>query len=176
MEIKVNNSTLKLIDGDITEMDSDAIVNAANAKLILGGGLAGAIREKGGPEIQQECSKIGRTSVGKAVITSGGNLKAKYVIHAVGPQMGEGNEDEKLKNATLNSLKVAELNNLESIALPAISTGIFGFPIKRCAEIMLQTTINYLKNNTSLKEVVFCLFGSESYNVFENQLKRERQK
>jgi len=176
MEIKVNNSTLKLIDGDITEMDSDAIVNAANAKLILGGGVAGAIREKGGPEIQQQCSKIGRTSVGKAVITTAGNLKAKYVIHAVGPKMGEGNEEENLKNATLNSLKLADLNNLESIALPAISTGIFRFPIKRCAEIMLQTTINYLKNNTSLKEVVFCLFGSKSYNVFENQLKKETEK
>ncbi len=104
------------------------------------------------------------------MITTGGNLKAKYVIHAVGPRMGEGNEDEKLKNATLNSLKVAEENHLKSIAFPAISTGIFGFPIEKCAEIMLKTTVDYLKGQTGLQKVMFCLFGQESYKVFENQL------
>jgi O-acetyl-ADP-ribose deacetylase (regulator of RNase III) len=171
MRIKINNSILELIEGDITEMQTDAIVNAANARLIMGGGVAGAIRRKGGPKIQEECNKIGGTYVGGAVITTAGNLKAKHVIHAVGPQMGEGNEDQKLKNATLNSLKLADEHYLKSISFPAISTGIFGFPIQRCAEIMLRTAINYLKSQTGLEKVVFCLFGQDSYKVFENQLK-----
>jgi O-acetyl-ADP-ribose deacetylase (regulator of RNase III) len=176
MKVNISNRVLELLDGDLTEMDTDAVVNAANAQLILGGGVAGAIKRKGGPEIQAECNKIGGTLVGGAVITTAGNLKAKHVIHAVGPRMGEGDEDEKLKNATLNSLKVADENNLKSIAFPAISTGIFGFPIGRCAEIMLQTTIDYLKGKTGLERVVFCLFGSKSYEVFENQLKKETSK
>ncbi|MHC4640865.1 MAG: macro domain-containing protein [Planctomycetota bacterium] len=157
-------------------MQTDAIVNAANAQLVLGGGVAGAIRTKGGPKIQEQCNKIGGTYVGGAVITTGGNLKAKHVIHAVGPRMGEGNEDEKLKNATLNSLKVADENHLKNISFPAISTGIFGFPIQRCAEIMLKTTIDYLKSQTSLERIVFCLFGQDSYQVFENQLQQEVSK
>lgn len=176
MKVDIENHVLELSEGDITEMQTDAIVNAANAQLVLGGGVAGAIRKKGGPEIQKECDKIGGTFVGGAVITTGGNLKAKYVIHAVGPRMGEGNEDEKLKNATLNSLKVADENNLKSIAFPAISTGIFGFPIKRCADIMLKTAIDYLKSQTELQRIVFCLFGQESYKVFENQLSQQISK
>ena len=162
-----------MVEGDITEVQSDAIVNAANAHLTLGGGVAGAIRRKGGPEIQKECNKIGGTFVGGAVITTGGNLKARYVIHAVGPRMGEGDEDQKLKNATLNSLKLADQNNLQSIAFPAISSGIFGFPIQRCSEIMLKTTIDYLKGQTGLEKVTFCLFGQDSYEVFANQLRQE---
>jgi O-acetyl-ADP-ribose deacetylase (regulator of RNase III) len=154
-------------------MDTDAIVNAANARLILGGGVAGAINRKGGPKIQEECNKIGGTFVGGAVITTGGNLKAKHVIHAVGPRMGEGDEDLKLKNATLNSLKVADENTLKSISFPAISTGIFGFPIGRCAEIMLKITIDYLKGQTGLEKVVFCLFGTDNYEVFAHQLEKE---
>ncbi|MCL0087729.1 macro domain-containing protein, partial [Dehalococcoidia bacterium] len=105
--------------------------------------------------------------------TGGGNLKAKYVIHAVGPRMGEGDEDEKLRNATLNSLKLADENNLTSIAFPAISTGIFGFPMDRAARIMLNTAINYLKGETNLKKVIFCLFGKDSLNVFEKELKAQ---
>lgn len=173
MEAKIGNSVLGLVEGDITEMQTEAIVNAANARLILGGGVAGAIRRRGGPKIQQECNQAGGTFVGGAVKTTGGSLKAKYVIHAVGPQMGEGNEDEKLKNATLNSLKLADDSNIKSISFPAISTGVFGFPIKRCAGIMLQTTIEYLKSGTSIEKVVFCLFGQDSYEVFEKQLKEE---
>jgi len=170
MKADIGNSVLELVDGDITGMDTDAIVNAANDRLIMGGGVAGAIRRKGGPAIQEECNKIGGTFVGGAVITTGGNLKAKYVIHAVGPQMGEGDEDNKLKNATLNSLRMADKHNLKSIAFPAISAGIFGFPIERCAEIMIRTTIKYLKGQTDLERTVFCLFGRESYEVFEKQL------
>ena len=172
MKVNVAGRTLELIEGDITEMDTDAIVNAANAQLVLGGGVAGAIRRKGGPEIQAECDKIGGTFVGGAVITTGGKLKAKHVIHAVGPRMGEGDEDAKLRNATLNSLKVAEENGLKSVAFPAISTGIFGFPIQRCAEIMLETTAEYLGGKTGLERVVFCLFGQDSYDVFAGRLER----
>jgi O-acetyl-ADP-ribose deacetylase (regulator of RNase III) len=173
VKVDIEQHVLELIEGDITEMHTDAIVNAANSQLVLGGGVAGAIRKKGGPKIQEQCNKIGGTFVGGAVITTGGNLKAKHVIHAVGPRMGEGNEDEKLKNATLNSLKVADKNHLKSISFPAISAGIFGFPIKRCAEIMLETTIDYLKGQTSLERIIFCLFGQDSYQVFENQLQQE---
>jgi len=173
MKVDINNSVLELQDGDITEMQTDAIVNAANERLILGAGVAGAIRTKGGPEIQDECNKIGGTFVGGAVITTAGKLKAKHVIHAVGPRAGEGNENEKLKNATLSSLKLADENNLKSISFPAISAGIFGFPIKSCAEIMLKTTIEYLNGQTQLQKVIFCLFGNDSYQVFAKQLKQE---
>ncbi|MHC4121413.1 MAG: macro domain-containing protein [Planctomycetota bacterium] len=176
MNKKIGNSVLELCDGDITEMETDAVVNAANARLVMGGGVAGAIRKKGGPSIQADCDRIGGTFVGGAVITTAGNLKARHVIHAVGPRMGEGNEDEKLKNATLNSLKVADENNLRSISFPAISAGIFGFPIDRCARIMLETTIGYLKGRTGLEKVVFCLFGRDSYEVFASQLEQETSK
>lgn len=176
MKANIGDSILELVEGDITELQTDAIVNAANAQLILGGGVAGAIRRKGGPTIQQECNKTGGTFVGGAVITTGGNLKAKHVIHAVGPRMGEGDEDLKLRNATLNSLKVADDNNLKSISFPAISTGVFGFPIQRCAEIMLKTTIDYLNGQTGLEKVIFCLFGQDAYQVFANQLHQEMAK
>ncbi|MDH4221818.1 MAG: macro domain-containing protein, partial [Candidatus Bathyarchaeota archaeon] len=155
MKTKINKTILELTQGDITDLDADAIVNAANTALQLGGGVAGAIRRKGGPKIQEECNKIGGTHVGGAVITTGGNLKAKYVIHAVGPRHGEEHEDEKLKDATLNSLILADKNNLKSIAFPAISTGIFGFPKDQCATIMLSTTIAYLEGFTKLEKVVY---------------------
>ncbi len=172
MEKRVGGAILEVSQCDITEMDTDAIVNAANAQLILGAGVASAIKTKGGPKIQEECDAIGGTFVGGVVITTGGNLKAKHVIHAVGPRMGEGDEDEKLKNATLNSLKIADENNLTSITFPAISTGIFGFPKERCAHLMLQTVIDYLKGDTGLKRVVFCLHGASSFDIFSDTLER----
>jgi len=161
---------LELTKGDITDMDTDAIVNAANTALQLGGGVAGAIRRKGGPKIQEECNKIGGTHVGGAVMTTGGKLKAKYVIHAVGPRHGEEHEDEKLKDATLNSLILADKNNLKSIAFPAISTGIFGFPKDRCATIMLSTTIAYLEGPTKLEKVVYCLYDQNTFEIFKSTL------
>jgi O-acetyl-ADP-ribose deacetylase len=169
--LKINNSTIELVEGDITELSVDAIVNPANAQLILGGGVAGAIKRKGGVSIQRECDEIGSISVGQAVITTAGNLKAKYVIHAVGPMMGEGNEDEKLKNATLNSLKVAEENKLESIVFPAISTGIFGYPIDRCANIMLRTAYDFLKSMDLELRVIFCLYDYSAFDVFEQEIR-----
>jgi O-acetyl-ADP-ribose deacetylase (regulator of RNase III) len=158
------------MEGDITELDVDAIVNAANAQLILGGGVAGAIRDKGGSSIQEECLKAGGSYVGEAVITGAGNLKSKHVIHAVGPRMGEGDEDSKLENATQNTLQVAIDNKLNSVAFPAISTGIFGFPIERCAEIMISTTKRFLEKNEAPTYVIFCLWGEDNYKIFEKNL------
>ena len=171
-ETKIRDRIIEIKKGDITEQDTDAIVNAANAQLVLGAGVAGAIRMKGGPAIQAECNRIGGSYVGGAVITTGGNLRARHVIHAVGPKMGEGNEDEKLRNATVNSLKVADGAQLKSIAFPAISTGIFGYPIERCAQIMLSAAARYLQADTSLERIVFVLFTVEDFCVFEKTLKR----
>ncbi len=168
--MKINKSSLELIVEDITELSTDAIVNAANASLVLGGGVAGAIRKRGGSKIQEECNRVGGTVVGGAVITSGGDLAAKYVIHAVGPRFGDEHADEKLKEATLNSLILADKYHLNSIAFPAISTGIFGFPKDRCATIMLFTTIAYLDGPTRLKRVVFCLYDKATCEIFEQKL------
>ncbi len=167
MRIQINQSEVVLIQGDITESDTDAIVNAANSELILGGGVAGAIRKKGGPTIQQECDAIGECPVGGAVITSGGNLNARYVIHAVGPRWGEGDEENKLHNATLNSLKRADEKGLRSIAFPALSTGIFGFPMDLAAKIMIQTVRGYLSQNTGIQRVVFLLFDEKGFIMFK---------
>ena len=176
MKAKINNTLLELVQGDITDQTADAIVNAANAALLMGGGVAGAIRRRGGPAIQEECNSIGGTYVGGAVITTGGNLPAKYVIHAVGPVHGDDHEDEKLKDATLNSLKLADKNHLRSIVFPAISTGIFGFPKKRCTTIMLSTTIAYLEGPTGLEQVVYCLYDNETLKIFEDALQSLTQK
>ncbi|MEW5723490.1 MAG: macro domain-containing protein [Thermodesulfobacteriota bacterium] len=170
MKTVIGRTVLEILQGDITEMDTKAIVNAANAQLVLGAGVAGAIRTKGGPSIQEECNRIGGTYVGGAVITGAGRLKAEYVIHAVGPRQGEGDEDRKLRDATLNSLRRAEENNIESIAFPAISTGIFGFPLDRAATIMLGAAKEHLSGPTGLKRVVFCLFGQEAFDVFAAEL------
>lgn len=173
MKATLTHGSIELIHGDITDLATDAIVNAANAQLVLGGGVAGAIRKKGGPSIQEECKRIGGTFVGGAVITGAGRLKAHYVIHAVGPRQGEGNEDEKLLNATRNSLKVALDNDLKSIAFPALSTGIFGFPVERCARLMLRTCIHHLQGQPALELIVFSLFDTASFTVFQQELKRQ---
>ena len=174
MEAKVNDRVLLLVEGDITEQDTDAIVNAANQHLQLGSGVAGAIRHKGGPSIQRECDEIGYCPVGTAAITGGGTLRARYVIHAVGPHGGDLNADEKLANATSASLHLAEKQQLESIAFPAISTGVFGYPIEKCAQIILSTAIQHLRNSdTQLQKIVFCLFGIDAYQVFERELHKQ---
>jgi O-acetyl-ADP-ribose deacetylase (regulator of RNase III) len=165
-------SSIKLVKKDITEMKTSAIVNPANKYLKLGGGVAGAIRKKGGVIIQKECDKIGGADVGTAVITTGGALTAKYVIHAVGPCMGEGNEDEKLRKATINSLKLADKYKLDSISFPAISTGIFGFPMQRCAYIMLDTVYTYLQQETHIQRVFFCLFDQDSLSIFQKEYRK----
>lgn len=168
MRRTINGVVVELIQGDITELATDAIVNAANESLQMGGGVAGAIRRRGGPAIQRECDNIGGTSVGNAVITTGGNLKARYVIHTVGPRWGEGDEDRKLGQAILNALKLADGRHLRTIAIPAISTGIFGFPKDRAARILLSTTVDYIKRGgTQLRRIVFCLFDPQALSIFE---------
>lgn len=169
--LEIDGKIVELVKGDITDLEVDVIVNAANSSLKMGGGVAGAILRKGGRIIQEECDKIGYCPVGGAVITSAGKLKAKYVIHAVGPRMGEGDEDTKLRNATLNSLELADKYKVESIAFPAISTGIFGYPKDRCADIMLSTIVKYLsEKKTNLRKVILCLYDDETYRIFEAKL------
>ena len=166
MQKNIGNSSIELIVQDITDLEVDAIVNPANCFLRLGGGVAGAIRRKGGESIQRECDAIGKINVGEAVITTAGKLNAEYVIHAVGPRMGEGDEDSKLLNATLNSLDLAVEKKFKIISFPAISTGIFGYPMERCANVMLTTTAGYLKNNPVGLKVIFCLYDSDAYEIF----------
>ena len=171
MEYKAGKTTIRLIVGDITRCRSDAIVNAANSALQLGGGVAGAIRRAGGESIQRECDSIGGTPVGTAVITGGGRLTARYVIHAVGPRQGEGEEVRKLAGATRASLEIADRHGLESVALPAVSSGIFGVPLEDCARAMLGATVEYLNSGEhSLREVLFCLFDKNALEVFEAAL------
>ena len=176
MEKTVGTSVVGIVQGDITEMKTEAIVNAANARLAHGGGVAGAIVRKGGQVIQEESHRWvqehGTVKVGTAAITTAGELKATYVIHAVGPRMGEGDEDNKLKGATLNSLRLADTHGLRSIAFPAISTGIFGYPLDRCADIMLSNTVEYLKGETRLERVVFCLWDKKAFDTFKRTLER----
>ena len=171
-ELVINGNKLRLIKENIALLDVEAIVNAANRSLILGAGVAGAIRSFGGTTIQEECNKIGPIEVGEAVITGGGNLNAKYIIHAAGPVYGEGDEANKLARATLNSLKISNKKEIKSIAFPAISTGIFHFPLQKCSEIMLKVAAEFLRNNEYPKEIIFCLYKDKAYSIFENSLEK----
>lgn len=165
----VPGKILKIIQGDITEEKVDAIVNAANSYLKHGGGVAGAIVRKGGQIIQEESDRIGFVSTGKAVLTGAGKLPAKYIIHAVGPRWGEGDEDSKLESAVKNSLLLAEDNQFFSISLPAISSGIFGFPKDRCAKIILKSIREYIKEHPdgTLNEIRVCLFNGQMIEIFK---------
>ena len=170
--VTLDRTQLELVEGDITALEVDAIVNAANEQLQLGSGVAGAIRQKGGPTIQEECNRIGGTAVGTAVMTGAGNLKARQVIHTVGPRMGEGDEDKKLASAVRAALALADRRGMRSIAIPAISTGNFGFPVDRAARIMLTEIHRYLQGGTKLERVVICLFGGEAFGAFRRELRR----
>ncbi|MFZ2061621.1 MAG: macro domain-containing protein [Candidatus Binatus sp.] len=159
-----------LRQGDLTEADVDAIVNAANNGLMLGGGVAGAIRVKGGPAIQQECDKIGTIPLGEAAITGAGRLRARHVIHAASMRLGESTSEAKLRAATRNSLMRANENSLKTIAFPAIGTGIAGFPIERCGQVMLEEARAHLSGQTTLERVEFVLYDRRSLEVFERVL------
>lgn len=170
-EHKIEGKTLRLVQGDITERDVDAIVNAANSRLQHGGGVAGAIVRKGGQIIQEESNKIGFVPVGSAAITTAGKLPARLVIHAVGPRMGEGDEDNKLRSAVLSSLRLASEKGLSSISIPAISSGIFGFPKDRCAKILVGEGVRFLKENkeSSLQTVEFCIYDDLTLSHFKRE-------
>ena len=158
---------IELLQGDLTEMDVDAIVNAANNDLKLGGGVAGAIRRKGGDSIQRECDEIGAIPIGGAAITSGGKLRARHVIHAASMQLGGATTAHALRGSTAHSLRIAAENGLRSIAFPAVGTGIAGFPLPDCARIMLREAVEHLKGPTSLEKIYFVLFDSDALKEFE---------
>lgn len=171
-ELKVKDKTIKVILGDITEEETDAIVNAANTKLKHGGGVAGAIVRKGGKIIQEESDRIGYCPTGSAVYTSAGNLKAKYVIHAVGPVWGEGEEERKLRSAIRSALKLATELKLQSIAIPAISTGIFGYPKREGTYVILDEIVKFLKDEaTTIKEVHLTNIDKETCDYFVEHAK-----
>jgi len=173
-EREVNNKKLRLVQGDITARDVDAIVNAANSHLQHGGGVAGAIVRKGGQVIQDESDRIGYTPVGTAVITGAGKLPAKFVIHTVGPRMGEGDEGNKLQNAVKSTLTLATQKGLKSVSMPAISSGIFGFPKDRCAKILVGESANFLKSNpkTSLEVIEFCVYDDNTMEHFKREFEK----
>jgi O-acetyl-ADP-ribose deacetylase (regulator of RNase III) len=181
-----NNKVLRLVKGDMTQRNVDAIVNAANSYLKHGGGVAAAIVKKGGAIIQEESDKTvagrGLVPVGSAVITSAGKLPCKAVIHTVGPRMGEGNEDYKLRKAVRSSLILASEKGFRSISMPAISSGIFGFPKDRCAKILVEESKSFLQGNNDddsnnnnnntisiLHIIELCIFDSETLDYFKNQ-------
>ena len=176
-EVNINQAKLSLIEGDITKQATDAIVNAANPSLMGGGGVDGAIHRAGGPAILEECRQIvsrqGRLPTGKAVITTAGNLKAKNVIHTVGPvwRGGKQGESSLLVSAYRESLKVAEENNLSSVSFPSISTGAYGYPVAEAAKAAISTVASFLKEHAaSLREVVFVLFDHATFEAYSSVL------
>ncbi|MDW3605448.1 MAG: macro domain-containing protein [Nitrososphaeraceae archaeon] len=178
-EIRMSNDKIiiRLIKGDITDQNVDVIVNPANSYLKHGGGVAGAIVRKGGKIIQTESDKIDFVPVGSSVITTSGELPCQAIIHTVGPKMGEGNEDFKLSKSLHSSLSLASDHNYKSISIPAISSGIFGFPKDRCANILLDESIKFLQNNnTTLETIEFCIIDDETLFHFKNKFKNLKKK
>lgn len=178
-EIKIKGGRmLKLVEGDITERNVDVIVNPANSYLQHGGGVAGTIVRKGGSIIQEESDKIGFLQVGSSAITSSGALPCKAIIHTVGPRIGEGYEDEKLSKAINSCLQLGFQKGFESMSIPAISSGVFGFPKDRCAKILVNETISFLKNlenlSTGIKLVEFCIHGKDTLQAFQYEFKKSK--
>lgn len=158
---------ITLIEGDLTEQDVDAIVNAANSQLILGAGVAGVIREKGGPTIQQECDQIGPIEVGSAAVTGAGNLVARHIVHAAGMSVGGVADEQSVRAALRASLALGAERGFRSIAVPAIGTGIGGFALQRCAEVSFEEARRHLAGETCVDEIRFVLFGEPAFRVFE---------
>ncbi|MGH7948435.1 MAG: macro domain-containing protein [Candidatus Binataceae bacterium] len=164
-------SKVILRQGDITDAAVDAIVNASNNDLQLGGGVAGAIRRKGGASIQEECDRIGTIALGEAAVTGGGNLRARHVIHAASMQLGGGTSEANLRASTRNSLVRAAELKLESMAFPAIGTGIAGFPLDRCAQVMLEEIRAHLTAGSPLKRVELVLYDDAALSAFEREFR-----
>lgn len=161
---------IEVMQGDLTEQAVDAIVNAANNQLILGGGVAGAIARKGGPTIQEECDRQGAIQVGEAAITGAGNLPARYVIHAASMSLGGRATAESLRSSVAHSLQLAEAHGIHSIAFPAVGMGIAGFPVSEGSKLMMETLKAYLDAGSQLQLVRFCLFDSATYEAFQQAL------
>jgi len=168
-------ASIRLILGDITEQEVDAIVNAANTSLLGGGGVDGAIHRAAGPRLLEECRKLGGCPTGQAKITTGGNLPASFVIHTVGPiwRGGENREDQQLRECYLNSMKLAEQNGVRTIAFPSISTGAYGFPIERAARIAVSAVRESLDRMPRVQTVLFVCFSQSDYDVYQEALERE---
>lgn len=173
MSWKVANTQIEVVEGDLIEQTTDAIVNAANNDLILGGGVAGAISRRGGPAIQRECDAIGPIRVGEAAITGGGRLPAKWVIHAASMRLGAYTTAEALRTSTRRSLELAADKQLRSIAFPAVGTGIAGFPMAECAQIMVEEVVNAARAGTSLERVRYVLFGSAAEATFRAEVEHQ---
>jgi len=179
IEFIIGKTKIRIVQGDITEQNTDAIVNAANSSLMGGGGVDGAIHRKGGPKILEECKRIRKNTwpdglpTGKAVITTGGNLKARYVIHTVGPVWhgGKHGENELLAEAYKNSLKLAVSEGLKTIAFPSISTGAYGYPIEKASKITLKTVKEFLEKENNLNEVLLVLFSKPDLETYEKAAK-----
>lgn len=173
MKATVHQSTLEVVQGDITHQDTEAIGNAANSALAGGGGVDGAIHRAGGPSLMSELkTKYRGCPTGSAVITGGGNLKAKYVIHAVGPRYsGSPKDPELLSGAYRKSLELCTQNKISSIAFPSISTGIYGYPVEEASRIGLRTVMDYLKDHPEIKLVRFVLFDPKTFGVYQESLK-----
>jgi O-acetyl-ADP-ribose deacetylase (regulator of RNase III) len=154
-------------EGDITHVATDAVVNAANTRLLLGSGVAGAIRARGGPSIQEECERQAPIELGGAVLTGAGDLPARHVIHAAGMELGGSVSEESLRSTTRRSLELAAHHGLRSVAFPAIGTGVGGLAVQRCAEVMLEEVAAHLAGTTTLDEVRFVLHGEPTYRIFE---------
>ena len=168
-ELNYQGVTLQIVRGDITMEEVDAIVNAANSHLQHGGGIAGAIVRRGGREIQDESNRIGFVPTGQAVVTGAGRLPAKYVIHAVGPIWGEGNEEQKLRNAVTHALEQASKLGIRSISIPAISSGIFGYPKKEACKVIWDAVRTFIDNNTTgLDTIRLCAIDSQTVGAFMN--------
>lgn len=161
---------IEILQGDLTDMDTDAVVNAANNDLQLGGGVAGAIRRKGGPRIQAECDEIGTIPLGGAAITSGGQLKARHVIHAASMELGGRTSAFTLRSSTAHALRIATQNRLKTVAFPAVGTGIAGFPLRECAEIMLREAVRHLEGKTTLEKIYFVLYDQRALAAFKEVL------
>lgn len=174
MQTKVNETLIELVCGDITEEATDAIVNAANTRLAGGAGVDGAIHRAGGPAIMAECRKIGGCPTGQAVITTGGNLKARFVIHTVGPVYRGGAHGEAglLAQAYSNSLQLAGRKGLQSISFPAISCGIYGYPLHRAAHLALSTCAEYARTHADIKLIRHVLFDQQTFDVFAGEVKK----
>ena len=170
MNMHIGNAQLEVVRGDITEQETDAIVNAANNHLWMGAGVAGAIKRKGGPEIEQEAVAQGPIEIGGAVMTGGGRLKARYVIHAAGMGQDLHTDSDKIRKATRSSLELAEKKRLSGISFPAIGTGVGGFSSESCAHGMLSEAVEFLQKAVNVKTVRFVLFDEASFNVFKNEL------
>ena len=173
MTWRTDGLTVEVLQGDLTQQDVDAIVNAANNDLELGGGVAGAIARAGGPQIQTECRAIGAIKLGDAAITTGGTLAARFVIHAASMQLGGRTSAESLRHSTRRSLEIAGERGLRSIAFPAVGTGIARFPLDECARIMVEEVAAHAKAGTSLRRVRFVLFGVEAEGAFRREADRQ---